>query len=89
MGEGGELSLVGFKACDGPDCGDGTPLNIQTHGEQPPTFLTVWENPGYAHEPRTEHHFCCWDYCMKFAAKIPPPELIQLDDDPPETTGAE
>jgi hypothetical protein len=62
--------------CDGPECGDGTPLNIQTHGEQPPTFITTWENPGYAHEPRIEKHFCCWDCCMKYAARFQPPEII-------------
>jgi hypothetical protein len=77
------VSVVRTFHCDGPGCGgeDGPALNIETHGEQPPTFITVWENPGYAHEPRTEHHFCCWDCCMKFAAQIPPPERILLDDE--------
>lgn len=73
------MSIQRTFSCDGPDCGEGAPVKVETGAEQPPTFLTVWENPGHPHEPRTELHFCSWDCCMKFAAKIPPPEVISWD----------
>lgn len=73
--------------CDGPNCGEDMPgaagpLNVETHGEHPPTFITVHEEPGFPHEDRTELHFCSWDCVLKYAAKHEPTEIVPLGDGP-------
>lgn len=62
--------------CDGPEC----ETWISTHADQPPTFLTVRENPGFAHEPGAENHFCSWDCALKFGARFEPTTVIPMDD---------
>jgi hypothetical protein len=74
------MSVQRTFTCDGPDCGDGTPLNVTTHAEHPPTFITTFEEPGFAHEPRHEMHFCSWDCVLKYAAKVEPSEIIHFPD---------
>jgi hypothetical protein len=61
--------------CDGPECA----AHVETAAEHPPTFVTVLEEPGYAHEQRPEHHFCSWDCVLKYAAMIEPSEIIPAD----------
>lgn len=65
--------------CDGPDCGDGKPVNVETHAEHPPTFITTYEEPGFAHEDRHEMHFCSWDCVLRYAAKVEPSEEIPFE----------
>ena len=68
------MSVEHTFSCNGPEC----EAHIKTHAEQPPTFLSVFENPGFPHEPRTELHFCSWDCVLKYGAGIEPSERIEL-----------
>ena len=67
------MSVQHTFACDGPDC----ERHVKTHGPQPPTFLTVTENPGYPHEPIATLHFCGWDCALKYGATIEPEEVSE------------
>lgn len=50
--------------CDGPGC--------QRHGsDQYPGWIVIHDESG-------ERHFCSWDCVMKYAARFPPSERIEL-----------
>ena len=74
------MSVQRIFSCDGPDC----EANLTTHAEQPATFLTVKENPGFPHEQGAELHFCDWDCALKYGARFEPTERIDLG--PQETS---
>jgi hypothetical protein len=67
------MSIKRIFTCDAEDCEN----KVQTQAEHPPTFVTVFDEPGYPHEPRHEFHFCTWDCLMKYAAKFEPPIVIE------------
>lgn len=71
------MSIRRVFGCDGPEC----EKHVQTGAEQPPTFLTVIENPGYLHETGAEFHFCSWDCVLKHAATVPPTEIFDPSND--------
>lgn len=72
------MSVERTFGCDGPGC----LCNVTTQAERPPTFVTVFEEPGHPHERRHEHHFCSWDCVLKYAATFEPGETIPF---PPAT----
>lgn len=62
--------------CDGPEC------ELHTSTASPPPYLPV----GMPMELRERSdnqdavlHFCGWDCLMKYAAKYPPPEIVEID----------
>lgn len=72
--------------CEGPDCGGdgglvGGHSSVHVRLATPPPYLP----PGFievregGHDGVDEHHFCSWDCLMKFAAKFPPPERIEME----------
>lgn len=77
------MSIERTYYCDGPDCGSEpgdieNPCHVTT--ATPPPHL-----PGGFIETREvesgkefNHHFCGWDCLMKFAAKQPIPEVIEV-----------
>lgn len=69
------MSVQRIFECDGPECG----VKVTTHAEHPPTFITVFEEPGFPHESRHETHYCNWDCLMKAAATVEPPVIIPFD----------
>ena len=68
------MSIERTFTCDGPDC----ELRVTTSAEHPPTFITVFDEPGMPHEQRHESHYCNWNCLLKAAAKLDPPEVIEL-----------
>lgn len=57
--------------CDGPDC--------EHHGsDQYPGWVLVTEHSSHPGEPPDEMQFCSWDCVLKYAAKFPPPERIEV-----------
>jgi hypothetical protein len=54
------VSIEKIFHCDSPDC--------KLHGRS--HFLTVDDGDGYI------THFCSWDCILRYAAKIPPIEVI-------------
>lgn len=69
------MSIERIFRCDGPDC----ERHVRTKGEQPPTFLTLMENPGFPHERGSLRHFCGYDCLLKHAGEFPPEEMIACD----------
>jgi len=60
--------------CDGPDC----PTHIRTATPPPYLprgYLLVQEGRP---EGRSERHFCSWECVLRYAAKLPPPEVIDV-----------
>jgi len=59
--------------CEGPECL--THIRTSRTSTVPIGFLLVTEG---AHEGDQDHHFCGWDCVMRYAAALPPPEVIEL-----------
>jgi hypothetical protein len=63
------VSIERVYICDGPGCR----TNMQTASAHPSLWLTVTdgtEGPAM--------HFCSWDCILKYAAEIPPVEVVLL-----------
>lgn len=79
------MSIERTYYCEAPDChggsldGDKPSLHVRT--AQPPPYLPIgWiETRERLDGEDSLHHFCSWDCCMKFAAKQPVAEVIEMD----------
>lgn len=77
--------------CDNPSCaedhpGDGeTPLHAKTVTPPPHLPVGILEVRVGGPNGGEEFHFCGWECVMKYAAALPPPEIIPVDLPPPET----
>lgn len=82
------MSIERTYYCEGPDCGGegglrGGHTSAHCTTATPPPHLPsgfVEVREGGAGEPES-HHFCGWECVMKYAAKLPPPEVISFDDE--------
>lgn len=73
------MKLEGDVFCEAPDCNHSWHAGLtRFDGRElvslPPGFLLVKEFSDREHE---EFVFCCHDCLMKWAAKVPPPEVIE------------
>ena len=74
--------------CDGPDCGDrhqeGAPCHARTI--HPPPHLPAGFIETRQGGDVADHvlHFCSWDCVLKYAAKLPPTEVIPWGPPPSE-----
>lgn len=57
--------------CEGPGC----ERHVRTTGKRPAAFFEVSTGAGL--EPM---YFCGWDCTMKYAATLPPEEIIPIGD---------
>jgi hypothetical protein len=63
------MSIERIFYCDWRDC----KTNVQTASASPPLWLTVTDDAD-----RCPMHFCSWDCILKYAAEIPPVEVVRL-----------
>jgi hypothetical protein len=74
--------------CDNPSCADqfpddqDTPAHAKTASPPPHLPAGMLEVREGGPNGGSVHHFCGWECVMKFAATLPPPEIIPLSDKP-------
>lgn len=89
------MSIDRTYICDGPDCGgdggkdsrESSPVSARTATPPPhlpSSFLQVRGDRIGLDPIQGTAHFCSWDCLMKFAAKQPMDERIEIDDLPSE-----
>jgi hypothetical protein len=64
------MSIECVFHCDCRDCN----TNVQTASAAPPLWLTVTDDGA----PDDPMYFCSWDCVLKYAAEVPPVEVIPL-----------
>lgn len=62
--------------CEGPEC-EAHAATATPPPHLPMGFIAVRQRHNLGER---EQHFCCWDCLLKFAARFPPPERIELHD---------
>jgi hypothetical protein len=76
------MSIERIYYCEGPDCGDEQEGGVSRHARTatPPPHLPVSfiETRERLNGEDYAHHFCSWDCLMKFAARQPIPEVIEM-----------
>lgn len=72
------MKLEGVIHCEGPDCEVHQHVGVpnMNAGRLPVGWQKVSE---YGDTGPIDFAFHCWDCLMKFAAQIPPPEIIPWD----------
>ncbi len=63
------MSVEHIFYCDCRECN----TNVQTASASPPLWLTVTDDAD-----RRSMYFCSWDCILKYAAEIPPVEVVRL-----------
>lgn len=74
------MVLEGVIRCEGPECDlhEHVGADTMAAGRLPVGWVAVTE---YGGGSDSRFAYCGWDCLMRAAAKVPPPEVVQVDPD--------